>query len=173
VGQAAFSIASSSSAEISPRAFWTPPTKASIRSTVLPSAVLPASIGPPETKTVGTFTRIAPMNMPGTILSQLGMQIIPSNMCALIIVSTESAISSREGSEYFMPTWPIAMPSSTPIVLKMNGTPPAARTHSLTKLPTSCRWTWPGMMSTWLLQMAMNGFFQSSSRTPVARRRLR
>ncbi len=98
----------------------------------MPDAVRPASIGPPETKIVGTFTRIAPMNMPGTILSQLGMQIIASKQCAWIIVSTQSAISSREGSEYFIPSWPMAMPSSTPIVLNRNGTPPAARTHSLT-----------------------------------------
>ena len=132
VGQATFSISSSSSALIWPLCRCTPPTKASMRSTVLPSAVLPASIGPPETKTVGTFTRIAPMNMPGTILSQLGMQIIPSNRCASIIVSTQSAISSREGSEYFIPWWPIAIPSSTPMVLNRKGTPPAARTHSLT-----------------------------------------
>ena len=72
------------------------------------------------------------MNIPGTILSQFGMQIIPSNRWASIIVSTLSAISSREGSEYFIPSWPIAIPSSTPIVLNRNGTPPAARTHSLT-----------------------------------------
>ena len=77
----------------------------------------------------------APMNMPGTILSQLGMQIMPSKQWASIMVSTQSAISSRLGSEYFMPAWPMAMPSSTPIVLNTNGTPPAARTHSLTKLP--------------------------------------
>ena len=39
--------------------------------------------------------------------------------------------------------------------------------------PTLSKWTWPGMMSTWLLQMAMNGFLKSPSRKPVARRRLR
>ncbi len=132
VGQAAFSISSSSSAEILPFCFCTPATNASIRSTVLPEAVRPASIGPPETKIVGMLTRIAPMNMPGTILSQLGMQIIASKQWAWIIVSTQSAISSREGSENFIPSWPMAMPSSTPIVLNRNGTPPAARTHSLT-----------------------------------------
>ena len=72
--------------------------------------------------------------MPGTILSQLGMQIMPSKQWAAIIVSTESAISSRLGSEYFMPAWPMAMPSSTPMVLNTNGTPPAAahrRVHEL------------------------------------------
>ena len=41
---------------------------------------------------------------------------------------------SRLGSEYFMPACPMAMPSSTPMVLKMNGTPPAWRTHSLHEL---------------------------------------
>ena len=148
VGQAAFSISSSSAAESWPFCFCTLPTKASIRSTVLPSSVRPASIGPPETNTVGMFTRIAAMNMPGTILSQFGMQIMPSKRCASIIVSTLSAISSRDGKENFIPLWPIAMPSSTPIVLNRNGTPPAARMHSFTKLPTTCRWTWPGMMST-------------------------
>ena len=91
---------------------------------------------------------MAPINMPGTILSQLGMQIMPSKQWAWSIVSTESAISSRLGSEYFMPSWPMAMPSSTPMVLKMNGTPPASRTHCLTNWPTLSRWTWPGMMST-------------------------
>ena len=132
VGQAAFSIASSSSAEICPLCRFAPAMKASIRSMALPSSVLPASIGPPETKIVGTLTLIAPMNIPGTILSQLGMQIIPSNRCPSIIVSTQSAMISREGSEYFIPLWPIAIPSSTPIVLNRNGTPPAARTHSFT-----------------------------------------
>ena len=85
--------------------------------------------------------------MPGTILSQLGMQIMPSKQWAWTMVSTQSAISSREGSEYFMPPWPMAMPSSTPMVLKTKGTPPASRTRRLTSTPTSFRWAWPGMKS--------------------------
>ena len=72
------------------------------------------------------------MSMPGTILSQLGMQTMPSKQWAWTIVSTASAMISRLGNEYFMPACPMAMPSSTPIVLKTNGTPPAARMHSLT-----------------------------------------
>ena len=147
VGQPAFSRASSSSAERCPLCLAAAPMKTSIRSTVLPSAVLPASIGPPLTKTVGMLQRMAPMSMPGTILSQLGMQTMPSKQWACSIVSTESAMISRLGREYFMPVWPMAMPSSTPIVLKTNGTPPAARMHSLTSTPTLSRWTWPGMMS--------------------------
>ena len=40
---------------------------------------------------------------PGTILSQLGMSTSASIWCACASVSTQSAISSRDGSEYFMP----------------------------------------------------------------------
>jgi hypothetical protein len=59
----------------------------------------PASIGPPETNTVGMFSRIAAISMPGVILSQLETQIRASAQCALTMYSTESAISSRDGSE--------------------------------------------------------------------------
>ena len=60
---------------------------------------LPASMGPPEQKTVGIFSRIAAISMPGVTLSQLEIQIIASALCALTMYSTESAIMSREGSE--------------------------------------------------------------------------
>jgi len=86
---------------------------------------MPAAMGPPETKTVGMFTRMAAMSMPGTILSQFGMQTMPSKQWARSIDSTQSAMSSRDGSENFMPEWPMAIPSSMPMVLKIKGTPPA------------------------------------------------
>ena len=86
-------------------------------------------------KIVGTLRRMAAISMPGMILSQLVMQIMASNQCAATIVSTESAISSRLARLYFMPTWPMAIPSSTPMVWNMNGTPPAARTASRTTSP--------------------------------------
>ena len=73
-------------------------TIASIRSYLRPLP-LPASIGPPDTNTVGMFRRIAASSMPGVILSQLLMQTIASILCALTMYSTESAIRSREGSE--------------------------------------------------------------------------
>ena len=75
------------------------PSNTLMRSILRPLRSTPACIGPPDTKTVGRFTRAAPMSMPGTILSQLGMQIIASKQCARAIVSTASAISSRDGSE--------------------------------------------------------------------------
>jgi hypothetical protein len=74
---------------------------ASIRSTALTmlllSLTLPASIGPPETKTTGIFRRIEAINIPGVILSQLEMQTKASAQWALTMYSTESAIRSREG----------------------------------------------------------------------------
>ncbi len=123
------------------------PSNTLIKSTVLPPGVLPARIGPPLTKIVGMLQRSAPMIMPGTILSQFGMQTMPSNRCALTIVSTQSATSSRLGSEYFMPVWPMAMPSQIPMVLNSNGVPPAWMIALRTRSPTLRRWTWPGITS--------------------------
>ncbi len=48
---------------------------------------------------MGMFSRMAAISMPGVILSQLETQIIASAQCALTMYSTESAISSRLGSE--------------------------------------------------------------------------
>ena len=60
---------------------------------------LPASIGPPETKTVGMFRRSAAISMPGVILSQLEMQTSASAQCASTMYSTESAMRSRDGRQ--------------------------------------------------------------------------
>ena len=77
---------------------------ASMRSSLectMPSiaSVLPASIGPPETKTVGMLSRSAAMSMPGVILSQFEMHTRASAQWALTMYSTASAINSRLGSE--------------------------------------------------------------------------
>ena len=134
---------------------------------------MPASIGPPDTNTVGMFSRMVAISMPGVILSQLEMQIMASAQCAFTMYSTESAISSRLGSEYSMPPWPMAMPSSTAIVLNSRGIAPAARTASATTWPTSRRCTCPGTNSVKLFATAMIGLPRSSLATPVARSRAR
>ena len=69
----------------------------------------------------GMFTRIAAISIPGTILSQLGTHTIPSNWCDSTIDSTASATNSREGSEYFMPLCPMAIPSQMAMVLNSKG----------------------------------------------------
>src|SRR5690606_1577557 len=100
VGQAERSITSSCA---SVTASFDDAIIASIRSilectTPSMATVLPASIGPPETKTVGMLRRSAARSIPGVILSQLEMQTSASAQCALTMYSTASAISSRLGS---------------------------------------------------------------------------
>ncbi|EWS65034.1 hypothetical protein Y695_01718 [Hydrogenophaga sp. T4] len=130
---------------------------------------LPASMGPPETNTTGMFSRIAAISMPGVILSQLEMHTSASAQCALTMYSTESAISSRLGSEYSMPSWPMAMPSSTAMVLNSLATPPAASISRATSWPRSFRCTWPGTNCVKELATAMMGLLKSPSFMPVAR----
>ena len=92
----ALHVATSSSLTLSSAAA----TMASMRSTAFvlpPTRTLPASIGPPETKTAGMLRRSAAISMPGVILSQLEMQTSASAQWALTMYSTLSAISSREG----------------------------------------------------------------------------
>ncbi|MEA3221519.1 MAG: hypothetical protein OZX49_02641 [Immundisolibacter sp.] len=120
---------------------------ASIRSTAVSApfhCTLPASIGPPETNTTGMFRRMAAISMPGVILSQLEMHTSASAQWALTMYSTESAISSRDGSEYSMPPWPMAIPSSTAMVWNSRATPPAASICRATISPRSFRCTCPG-----------------------------
>ena len=119
---------------------------------------LPASMGPPETKITGIFRRMAAISMPGVILSQLEMHTMASAQWALTMYSTESAITSRLGSEYSMPSWPMAMPSSTAMVLNSLATPPAASISRATSWPMSLRWTCPG--TNWVKEFttAMMGF---------------
>ncbi|MNE98179.1 hypothetical protein D3C80_1966620 [compost metagenome] len=75
---------------------------ASIRSSLMilsESLVLPASIGPPETKITGIFRRSDAISIPGVILSQLEIHTIASAQWAFTMYSTESAINSRDGRE--------------------------------------------------------------------------
>ena len=102
---------------------------------------LPASMGPPETNTVGMLSRRAASSMPGVILSQLEMHTNASAQWALTMYSTASAISSRLGSEYSIPPCPIAMPSSTAMVLNSRPMAPACLMDSETSFPISRRWT--------------------------------
>ena len=99
VGQLICSNFSSCASLILPAACLPTASNTVIRSLLLPSSSTPAIIGPPEMKIVGMLTRAAPISIPGVILSQFGIQIIASKQCAAAIVSTESAISSRDGSE--------------------------------------------------------------------------
>ncbi len=72
-----------------------------------------------------------------------------------------------------MPSWPMAMPSSTAMVLNSLATPPAFSISRATSWPMSFRCTWPGTNWVKELATAMIGFLKSSSFIPVARHRAR
>ena len=107
----------------------------------------PASIGPPETKIVGTLILAAAINKPGTFLSQLGIITRASNAWAKAMASVESAIRSRVTNEYFMPLCPIAIPSHTAIAGNTIGVPPAIETPILTASQILSRFICPGTIS--------------------------
>src|SRR5690625_1844717 len=73
VGQAFISISINSSSDILPDLTAPTPSKTDVNDNCLPVGLVPASIGPPETKTDGTFVRTAAINIPGVILSQFGI----------------------------------------------------------------------------------------------------
>ena len=136
----------------------------------------PASIGPPETKIGGNVHARRAHQHPGHDLVAVrdADHAVEAVRASHRLDAVGDELARGEGVVHA--SWPMAMPSSTPMVLNSNGTPPAARTASFTTRPNSCRWTWPGMMSTYELQTAMNGLPKSLSVRriwPVARSRLR
>ena len=145
-GQALFSSSVKSSSLIFPVCLAPTASNTSTRSIAL-SLNCPASIGPPLTIMAGMFKRSMAINMPGTILSQLQISTSPSKGCAIAMISTESAMSSLEMREYFIPSWPMARPSHTPIVENSIGVPPATLTPAFTAEAISFKCRWPGIIS--------------------------
>ena len=131
LGQALFSYSSSSSRVILPE-LYEPTASNMLERLVLWPAKRPASMGPPLTNIVGMLRRAAAISRPGTFLSQLGTITSASKAWAIAIASVESAMRSRVTSEYFMPVWPIAIPSQTAIAGNTTGLPPAIATPVLT-----------------------------------------
>ena len=82
--------------------------------------------------------------------------------------SMESAISSRVTREYRIPSWPMAMPSHTPITGNCTGMPPASRTPSAAALAMESRCRWPGTISLLETAMPISGLSNSSSINPSA-----
>ena len=62
-----------------------------------------------------------------------------------------------------MPPWPIAMPSSTAIVLNSRGIAAGLADRLGDDRPTGWRWVWPGTNSVKLLATAMIGLPKSAS----------
>ena len=85
----------------------------------------------------GIFIRAIAIMAPGMFLSHPPTTRTPSMLWALQAVSIESAITSRETREYFIPSVPIEMPSLTVMVPNIWGIVPAARSAS-TARSASC-----------------------------------
>jgi hypothetical protein len=80
-------------------------------------------------------------------------------------------MSSRDASEYFMPKWPIAMPSQmAPPTFAYQTLNPSAFNSSRTMAPIWSRCACPGIWLVYELITVTNGFFKSSSEwiTPSA-----
>jgi hypothetical protein len=75
------------------------------------------------------------ITQPGMFLSQPPMATTPSKPWQPTTVSMESAMTSRETREYFMPSVPMEMPSEMVMVLKMTALPPAALTPAAARGP--------------------------------------
>src|SRR5690606_6787295 len=130
---------------------------------------LPGRMVPPYTNTDGRLSRAMPMMQPGMFLSQPPMVTRPSKPSQPATASMESAMISRDTSEYFMPSVPLAMPSEMVMVLKITPLPPAA---SAPRAASSARPLMCMLHGVTLLQveaMPICGFLKSSSVKPTAR----
>ena len=87
----------------------------------------------------------------------------------IVAVSIASAITSRDTSEYFMPSVPMLMPSVTVITPNICGMPPAARTAASARSASCCRPALHGFIVLWPLAMPTIGFSKSPSLKPTAR----
>ena len=95
-GQAFCSRQAISSALIRPWLTWPTASNMDIRSE---APLLPASMGPPDTRMAGMFRRSMAMSMAGTDLSQLAMQTRASKGWAVAMISMLSVVISRLGRE--------------------------------------------------------------------------
>ena len=76
---------------------------------------------PPYINKEGLFNLAKPIKQPGIFLSQPPIAITPSKPSQAETVSIESAITSLETREYFIPSVPIEIPSEIVIVLNITG----------------------------------------------------
>ena len=97
---------------------------------------------------------------PGMFLSQPPMATKPSIPSQPTTVSMESAMTSRETREYFMPSDPIEMPSETVMVLKMMALPPAPLAPPSASRASWSMWALQGVTMLQVEAMPMMGFME-------------
>jgi hypothetical protein len=102
-------------------------------------------------------------------LSHPPMARTPSIAWAEHTVSIESAITSRDTSEYFIPSVPIEIPSETVIVPKTWGIAPASRRACMAPSAREAIPTLQGVRLLWALATPTMGLSKSASPNPTAR----
>jgi hypothetical protein len=104
----------------------------------------------------------------GMVLSQPTMRTSPSKQCPRATSSMESAITSRETSDAFIPSVPIETPSLTAMVLNSMGVPPAALMPAFTRSARALWFQLQGMVSIQAWPTPMIGRSRSSRLKPMA-----
>ena len=107
--------------------------------------------------------RRIPIIAPGRFLSQPPIASKPSMNWLCVAVSIASAITSRETSEYFIPSVPIEMPSVTVMVPNICGMAPDARAAASAASASGWMPALQGFMVECPLAMPTMGLSKSSS----------
>ena len=102
-----------------------------------------------------------PIMPPGMFLSQPPMTRTPSIHWPWTEVSTQSAMTSRDTSEYFMPSVPIAMPSEMVGVPKTCALAPAAWIAATAASASTCSPELHGVIVLWPLATPIIGLAKS------------
>ena len=105
-----------------------------------------------------------PIMPPGMFLSQPPMTSTPSIHWPCTDVSTQSEMTSRETSEYFIPSVPIAIPSEMVGVPNTCGFAPPARIASMATSASACRPELHGVIVLWPLAIPIIGLSKSLRR---------
>src|ERR1700747_2769406 len=106
------------------------------------------------------------MAPPGIFLLHPPIATKPSNPSAPTTASMESAMISRDTSEYRIPGVPIEIPSDTVIVLKRTLSPPAPSTPAAAALASAPMCTLHGVRLAQVEATPIWGLGKSSSRNP-------
>ncbi|MNL68030.1 hypothetical protein D3C87_1926910 [compost metagenome] len=100
---------------------------------------------------------------PGMFLSQPPMTTTPSIHCPWAAVSIQSAMTSRETSEYFIPSVPMDMPSEMVGVPNTWGLALDDRMASIAASAKRCRPLLQGVIVEWPLATPIMGLLKSAS----------
>ena len=117
----------------------------------------------------GTFIRASAIAPAGMFLSQPPAMSTPSMHWPLTDVSIASAITSRDTSEYFIPSVPMPMPSVTVGTPNTCGIAPASLSAAIARSTSGWMPALQGFIVLWPLATPTIGLSKSPSPKPTAR----